>query len=245
MRWGIAFTISTTFESDLWAIPPPSKREMIRRWNGKEKILILYQFSYPPQSWKEWSRVAGIKVQLQQRFNGIEFIEFDAVYDIEKVYTISELGKHFELFVKFPKPFVDGTPYMTLCRYAKRLHYEKMLHIEQLVAASLWIATLDDPGTNRRRPYKEGVRQCFKRAVSAYKFALDHRDEWQQKLNDEDRHNRQREGALKSAKVRKQNSAKKRELAVQMRKDKMTYAAIADELQVSFKTIQRWLTSGH
>ena len=240
MKWGISFTLPLAFKSDLWAIPPPSKVDTIRRWNGKEKLLILYQFSYSPQSWKEWSRVAGIKVQLQERFNGLEFIEFEAVNDIERVYTVSELGKHFKLFVKFPKPFVDGTPYQILCRYAKRLHYEKMLHVEQLIAASMWVSFLDDPALNRRRPYKEGVRQCLRRAVSAYRFALDHKDKWPQKLNDADRKKKQREGALKSAEVRKHDSTQKRELALQMRRDKMTYADIANRLNVSKRTVIRW-----
>jgi hypothetical protein len=244
MKWGISFTLPLPFKSDLWAIPPPSKVDTIRRWDGKEKLLILYQFSYSPQSWREWSRVAGIKVQLEERFNGLEFIEFEAVNDIERVYTVSELGKHFELFVKFPKPFVDGTPYQILCRYAKRLHYEKMLHVEQLIAASLWISTLGDNGQHRR-PKQEGVRQCLRRAVSAYKFALDHKDEWPQKLNDDDRKKKQREGALKSAEVRKHDSTQKRELAKQMRRDKITYADIADELKVSLITVKRWCKKYH
>jgi DNA-binding NarL/FixJ family response regulator len=80
----------------------------------------------------------------------------------------------------------------------------------------------------------------LKRAVSAYKFAFAHKEEWPQKLNNDDRKKKQREGALKSAEVRKHDSTQKRELALQMRRDKMTYADIANRLNVSKRTVIRW-----
>lgn len=238
MKWGISFKIDASLKTDLWAIPPPSMREEVISWDEKVKLLIVYQFKYSPQSSREWNRVASIKEQLGAIYEGIEFEEFEPCI-ADRIYTITELGKHFRKYAKFPKPFIDGTPYRALCRYAKRLHYEKKLHLEQLVSVSFWIATLDDKGQNRRAN-KEGARQCFKRAVSAHLFALEHSDEWKQKLDVEALVKAHKKGAAKSAAIRRERTSDKKEKAILMKKDKRTYQEIASTIGVSLSTIKRW-----
>jgi len=234
MQWGISFSISASRESDLWGLPPPSQIERGQKWNGTKMIYVLYHFLYSPQSWQEWQRVAGIKKQITNRVKGVEFVNYSPLSVDCKQYTISELGKYFKEFVKFPKPLFPSEKkesYKMLCRHAKRLHYEGLLFEEQLIAASIRFNATDSVG----------MRQTVKRALSAYKFALDNRDEWKAKLDPESRHKVLSESALKSAQVKRDKSAPMREKAKTLRDEKMTFQQIANSIGVSISTVKRWL----
>lgn len=241
MRWGIAFSVPATHKNYLWALPPPSQTEIMQRSDGKKVIKILYHFLYTPQSKKEWQRVAGIKVQIANKVKGIEFQEYEPLAIDGKFYTISELGKYFKEFVKFPAPFFDGTPQAILTRHAKRLYYEGILHIEQLIFVSMWIKEIAPKGESGRRKKDEGIRQVIKRANSAYQFALDHLDEWPIRLNVKERHEVLRKSAIKSARIRSKKSESKRERAKNLRDEGETLSKISSLLGVSKRTIQRWL----
>ncbi len=235
MRWGIVFNVPATFESDLWGLPPPSQIETAAGKDGEKYKIILYHFLYPPQSWKEWQRVAGMKIQIQSRLDGVEFMEYESSLYADRYYTISELGSHFRDFVRFPVamfPEDKDSAHKMLCRYAKRLHYEGMLHVELIVAASIRF--------NSVKGVDAGIRPTMKRALSAYKFSIDHRDEWKVKLNDEERHRVLSESALKSAEVRNIKSKEKRERAKSLRVEGLTFSLIAEELGVSDRTVKRW-----
>lgn len=241
MQWGISFNVPVTFKSDLWGLPPPSQLETIQRWDGTQMINVLYHFQYTPQHKKEWQRVAGIKVQIANKFDSVEFQEYEPSEVDGKLYTISELGSYFKEFVEFPAPFFDGTPQAILARHAKRLHYERLLHVEQLIFVSMWIANIAPKNETGRRPKKEGMRQVMKRAISAYQFALDHRDDWKVKLSADKRHEVLSKAALKSAQVKRDTSKDKRERAKSLRTEGETFSAIASLLEVSPRTIMRWL----
>ncbi len=241
MRWGISFNVAATYESDLWGLPPPSRKETVQRWDGTKMIFVLYHFLHSPQSRKEWQRVASIKVQIGNRFKDVEFVEYEPLEVDGKLYTISELGKHFRKFVKFPAPFFDGTPQAILTRHAKRLHYEDLLHVEQLIFVSMWIADIAPKNETGRRPKKEGMRQVMRRAWSSYNFALDHQDEWKVKLDPETRHKVLSQAALRSAEVKRENSKAKRERAKNLRVAGFTFGQIAEDVDVCLSTVKRWL----
>ncbi len=233
MRWGISFNIAATYESDLWGLPPPSSTEVVQKWDGTQMINVLYHFQYSPQSWKEWQRVAGIKVQIKNKIKHVEFQEYELLEVDGKIYTVSELGKHFREFVKFPKPLFPGKreSYRMLCRHAKRLYYENLLHEEQLIATSIRFNATDP----------EGVTQTVKRALSAYKFALDHLNEWKVKLGKVELIAAHRKGAAKTHQLRRDKSASKRERAKSLRAEGMIFSRIALALDVSLRTVKRWL----
>lgn len=88
-----------------------------------------------------------------------------------------------------------------------------------------------------------GFRQTIKRAFSAYKFALDYREEWAVKLSKKERHEVLSQSAIKSAEIRSAKAHDKRERAKFLRTEGMTFSLIALELNVSSKTIQRWCRS--
>lgn len=244
MRWGISLRFPAIHEADLWGLPPPSHTERVQRWDGTEMIHVLYHFLYAPQSRKEWQRVAGIKVQIANRIKEVEFeesTEYGTTSVDGKAYTISELGKHFKAFVKFPTPFMYGTPQAILTRHAVRLNYEGMLHIEQLIFVSMWIKEIAPKGETGRRKKNEGIGQVMKRASSAYQFALDHLDEWKVKLSEEERHKILSESALKAAQAKRDKTKNERERAKSLREEGKTLSAISSLLGVSKRTIQRWL----
>ncbi len=233
MRWGIAFNVPATYESDLWGLPPPSQVQTIQKWDGTQMINVLYHFQYSPQSWQEWQRVAGIKVQIQNKIDSVVFQEYDPLEVDGKFYTVSELGKHFREFVKFPKPMFPGKreSYRMLCRHAKRLHYEGLLFEEQLIATSIRFNSSDP----------EGMSQTIKRALAAYRFALDHLDEWKVKLTHDELVSAHKRGAAKTHKLRRDKSEPKRRRAKSLRDDNFTFQQIADDIGVSIATVKRWL----
>lgn len=241
MKWGISLSIAAIHESELWGLPPPSKMEKWQKWNGTQMINVLYHFSYSPQSRKEWQRVAGIKVQIANKIKGVEFNEYEPLEVDGKVYTISELGKHFKAIVKFPAPFFDGTPQAILTRHAKRLYYEGLLHIEQIIFASMWIKEIAPKNETGRRKKDEGIRQVMRRASSAHQFALDHKDGWSVKLNAEERHKVLSQSALKSAQVRRDNNKEKRERTISLRDEGKTLLEVSSLIGVNEKTVRRWL----
>ena len=175
MTWGISFRIPVTQKNSLWGLPEPSNGNTLTCQSG-DIFEVSYHFEYLPQSWREWQRIASIKVQIKKHVKSAEFIECDS--NGGKLYTVSELGKYFTEFVRFPQPMfpqLEREEYRMLCRHATRLHYEDKLVFEQLVAISFWF--------NDVAKEKEGYRQVIKRAKSAYLFAIEHKDEWKQKLS--------------------------------------------------------------
>lgn len=234
MRWGISFNIPAIHELELWGLPPPSAMETIQKWDSTNVINVLYHFQYSPQSWKEWQRLAAIKVQMQNRIGHIVFQEYEPSAVDGKIYTVSELGDYFKGFVKFPQPLFPGEKkesYKMLCVHAKRLHYEKMLYLEQLIATSIRFNSVDP----------EGPRQTVKRAVAAYKFALDNCEEWPIKLSKEALIIAHKKGAAKTHQIRREASAPKRERAKILRAEGLTFPQIASELEVSLSTAKRWM----
>jgi len=233
MKWGISFNLDAAHESDLWGLPPPSSTEMVQKWDGTQMISVLYHFQYSPQGWEEWQRVAGIKVQIKNKFKGIEFKDYEPSAVDGKVYTVSELGKYFREFVKFPKPLFPGKreSYRMLCKHAKRLHYEGMLYEEQLIATSMRFNAVDS----------EGIGQTVKRALAAYRFAVDHCEEWRTKLSKEELVEAHKKGAEKTHQLRRDNSALKRERAKSLRVEGKTLSAISVLLGVSLRTVSNYL----
>ena len=240
MKWGISFNVPAAHKADLWGLPPPSQMWETQRWDGAKVINVLYHFLHTPQSRKEWQRVAGIKVQIANMIECVEFPEYEPVEVEGKVYTVSELGKYFKAFVKFPAPYFDGTPQAILTRHAKRLHYEGKLHVEQLIFASMWVKETAPKGEAGRRKKDEGMRQVMKRAISAYRFALDHLEEWPVKLGEEERHNVLSQSALKAAEAKRDKSKEKRDRVKSFRSQGKPFAFIAKELGVSLATAKRY-----
>ena len=239
MKWGISFKIPAIYESDLLGLPPPSNIIRLSGGKGRNKsIEVFYHFSHNPQSWKEWQRVAAIKSQIKQRVSHAIFTEYEALEIGDKIYTISELGKHFTNFVKFPKPLfpsVKREAYKMLCRHSVRLYYMGLLYEEQLIATSFRF---------NQTEAKEGMTQTLKRAKAAYKYALDNCSTWKIKLGDDERHKVLSNAALKSAEAKRKNSKDLRAKAKTLRENGQTLQNISEKIGVSKSTVKRWL-KGH
>ncbi len=233
MRWGISFNIPAIHQSELWGLPPPSMMETMKKWDGTQLVHVLYQFQYAPQSWKEWQRIASIKAQMKEKIKHLEFQKYEPYAVDNKIYTVSELGQYFKDFVKFPKPMFPGQKresYKMLCRHAKKLYYEDLMYEEQLIATSIRFNEIDP----------EGIGQTVKRALSAYTFAKEHCNEWASKLTAQELVLAHKKGAAKTHQIRREKSALNINRAKSLRKDGMTYQAIANKVNVSLSTVKRW-----
>lgn len=245
MAAGIAFSVKDADEPELRSLPPPTGTRRLSSREGKNKVVqVFYHFRYAPQSWKQWQHVASIKVQIAAAIPGAVFDEY-APGDIRgPVYTVSDLGRRFGGFVKWPKPqfpSAAGEQYRMLCRHAKRLHYEGKLHLEQLIATSMRFNEGMAAITDHPKRGKQGARQVLQLAKAAHKFALAHRDGWPQKLPDDERHEVLSAAARKAAKAKRDRSATQRTEAATMRQNGEQIRAISERLGVSPATVKRWL----
>lgn len=179
MRWGIAFELPTRHLLKLENWPNPSHVAHYMTLDGKsDRATVFYCFEHPPQSWRETQRIAAIKIQMQRQLKALRFKEYEPPGDITgNVWKVSELGSYFDEFIKFPKPQFPGDKkeaYKMLCRHAKRLYYEGLLHYEQI------LATADRFNVALKSPL--GYRQVMRQAAGVYRFALEHKDAWREKL---------------------------------------------------------------
>ena len=178
MKWGIAFNVSSEFEAELYGLPPPSSKRYLTRMNKPYLIQVLYHFQYLPQGWREWQRVASIKIQMKKIGPHIEFVDYELIEGIERVYTVSELGKHFTAFVKFHKPFYPQgkDDFMrSLTIYAKRLYYEHKLSFEAVIAMAMHFSS------NCKLGYS--IRELNRKSRAIFELDM---SEWKHKLSKED-----------------------------------------------------------
>lgn len=186
MQWGIEFSIPCTDEPLLVNFPEPTVR--IRYATGKglsPNLTIKYLFRYGPQSWREIQRLASIKVQMKQLIPTINFTEENVVVNIDDIdvgmfYTISDLGKFFSEFIRFPQPWYpqDKDEYMSkLAIYAKRLHYEGLYHFESVFAMAIHFNLMMGSPFGRSDVQKKAIRTMH----------LD-KDGWKRKLDEKALH---------------------------------------------------------
>ena len=234
MRWGISLNIVSDFDSELWGLPPPSKTRLLSKMDSTKTLQVLYHFQYMPQSWKEWQRVASIKIQIQELISHVEFDEYAIFDEVERVYTIAELGSYFPKFVKYQKPLYpsDKNEFMSsLAKYSKRLHYEQQLHFEAVIAMALHFNTKCSLGYS----FRELNRSA--RAI----FELD-RNEWKIKLSDSDLKEAHRRGNQVSSQKMRDKSKSKREEAIRLKADGKTFKVISQILNLSLSTVRRYVS---
>ena len=163
MQWGIEFKIPYTDSPLLVNFPKPTQRVQYATGKGpSENLTVRYLFKYGPQSWHEMQRLASIKVQMKQLIPSLLFTEenIDANADIDKIYTIGELGKGFSKYIKYPKPWYpqDKDEYMSrLAIYAKTLYYKGLYHFESVLAMAIHFNTCIGSPYSRRQVQKKAI----------------------------------------------------------------------------------------
>ena len=232
MQWGITLNIKSDFDRSLWSLPPPSATRWLSKMDGTKTLQVLYHFQYTPQSWREWQRIASIKIQMVELVPHLTFSEYEAFDEVERVYTIAELGKYFPKFIKYHKPLYpsDRDGFMrSLTLYCKRLHYEKQLHVEALIAIAFHFNTKCNLGYSHR--------EVMKKAKSV--MQLD-RSSWRVKLSDEALLHVKSENGKRRVIQKREEFEAKRVKAQLLRDDGMLLKDIATHVGVSIITVKRW-----
>jgi len=232
MQWGITLNIKSDFDRSLWSLPPPSSKRWLSQMDGAKTLQVLYHFHYTPQSWREWQHIATIKIQMMELVPHLAFSEYMALDDIQRVYTITELGRYFSKFVKFHKPlYPSGRDEFMRCLtlYCQRLYYEEQLHIEALIAMALHFNSKCDLGYSHR--------EIMKKAKSIMK--LD-RSKWRVKLSDKELHKVKSSNGKKRVQQKREEFEVKKIKAQLLRDDGMLLKDISKELEVSLRTVKSW-----
>lgn len=233
MQWGICVELESDFERSLWSLPPPSTTREVSSMNGIT-MQIIYFFEYPPQSWREWQRVSSIKIQMKEQLLHIRFAEFQNNNSVNKVYTISELGKYFPKFIKFNKPLYpqNKDEFMrSLTIYAQRLHYEKQLHLESLLAMSIHF------NASIGELYK--FRELYGKVRAILNLDM---SDWKQKLSEAELKEAYNVRNKQIAQQKKDKSQPIRDKAKSMRANGETFKSISKELSISVRTVQRYVS---
>jgi len=232
MQWGLSLKVASDFDSELWGLPPPSETRWLSHLDGTKTLNILYHFEYNPQSWREWQRVASIKIQILNRIPHAKFEEYNPPDEVHRVYTVAELGKHFPKFIKYHKPLYpsDKSQFMSsLTLYCQRLHYEEQLHYEAVLAMALHF--------NSKCGLEYSHREVMKKAKSVMKID---RDEWKVKLSADELQQSHARGGKKRVQQKRELFQAKRDEALKLRADGMLLKDIANKLEVSIVTVKRW-----
>ena len=232
MKTGLSLKVVSDFDRELWGLPPPSAIRWLSRMDGTKTLNILYHFEYNPQSWREWQRVSSIKIQIKQRVPHVMFDEYNPPDEVQRVYTVAELGKHFPKFIKYHKPLYpsDKSKFMSsLTLYCQRLHYEDQLHHEALLAMALHF--------NSKGGYGYSFRE-LNRKVKAI-LLLD-RTKWRVKLRSEELKQAHSKGGLLTVAKKRDRFNVKKEEAIELRKSGMILKDIASKLEVSLRTVKGW-----
>jgi len=232
MQTGISLRIISDFDSELWGLPPPSATRWLSCYDGKKVLEVLYHFEHNPQSWREWQRVATIKIQIKQLIPQLEFTEYEGSDEVQKVYTIAELGKHFKKFIKYHKPLYPSgkDEFMrSLTLYCQRLYYEEQLHLEAVIAMALHFNSKCGLGYSHR--------EVMKKAKSVMKL---NRGEWRVKLNAGELKEAHSKGGLLTVAKKRELFSAKRDEAIELRKSGIILKDIAIKLEVSIITVKRW-----
>ena len=232
MQWGITLNIKSDFDRSLWSLPPPSAKRWLSKIDGTKTLQVLYHFQYTPQSWREWQRIASIKIQMMELVPHLTFSEYEAFDEVNRVYTISELGRYFPKFIKYHKPLYpsDRDGFMrSLTLYCQRLHYERQLHVEALIAIAFHF--------NSKCNLCYSHREIMKKAKSV--MQLD-RSSWRVKLSDEALLHAHKKGADITNDKKRHVSQLKRDEAMRLRNEGMLLKDIAIRIGVSLVTVKRW-----
>ena len=232
MQWGITLNLKSDFDRSLWSLPPPSATRWISKTDGTKTLRVLYHFQYTPQSWREWQRIASIKIQMTELVPHLIFSEYEAIDEVERVYTIAELGRYFPKFIKFHKPLYpsDKDEFMrSLTLYCQRLYYERQLHVEALIAMAFHFNSKCNLGYSHR--------EIMKKAKSVMK--LD-RSSWRVKLSESELKEAHTRGNKISSQKMRDKSKHKRDEAIKLRSEGKTLSDISQILCVSIGSISNW-----
>jgi len=232
MQLGISLNLVSDFDKSLWSLPPPSAIRWLSKMDGTKILQVLYHFQYMPQSWREWQRIASIKIQMKELIPQLTFNEYESPDAVERVYTISELGKHFSKFVKFHRPLYPHSKdeYMrSLTYYCQRLYYERQFHYEAIVAMALHFNSTCEFGYSHR--------EVMRKAKS---MLMLNTDRWKVKLNKDELQKAHSKGGLIAVEKKREKFQTKRDEALKLRESGNTLKQISEALDVSIITVKRW-----
>lgn len=232
MQWGLSIRLKSNLDIAYWSLPPPSSERCLTSMDGTKSLNVLYHFLYAPQSWKEWQRLAAIKIQIQKNLRGVEFEEYEPYEVTGHIYTIAELGKSFPEFIKFQKPLypINKSEFLrSLTIYAMRLHYENMFHYEAILAMAIRFNSIIKGEFSFREVNRKARAVC----------ELD-RSKWKVKLSKEERHRVLSNSAMKAAEIKRVKSQSVRDEAIALRKSGKTLRVISDILNISISSVRRY-----
>jgi len=201
--------------------------------DNTKTLHILYHFQYTPQSWREWQRIASIKIQMMELVPHLTFSEYETFDEVERVYTITELGRFFPKFIKYHKqlyPSGKDEFMRSLTLYCQRLHYEKQLHIEAVIAMALHF--------NSKCNLDYSYREIMKKAKSV--MQLD-RSSWRVKLLERELKEAYIKRNILIAQDKRDKSQPIRDKAKALKSNGATLKSISKQLGISLSTVRRYL----
>ena len=164
-------------------LPTPSYTDTLYSYYN-QKIILIYTLEGYITSPNQYRWISNIKLGLKDfLFVPFEFEEMFYVTDTTEItnniYTIDELSKAFKApLITYPKIMYPSTKqelYRRLCWYGSRLIHQQVFTKEAMTATALLM--------NKKLDSKFSDKELHKKALGAYMFMLENKDNFKEKLN--------------------------------------------------------------
>ena len=227
-------------------LPTPSYKDTIYSKDGK-RVVLIYVLEGCIASPKQYRWISNIKLGLND-FLFVSFKHEDEFYisdDTETtstLYTLNELSKAFQApLIKYPKimyPSDKKDLYKQLCWYGMRLIHQRCFTKEAILYVGILMnSVLKDKYSNK---------DLHKKALGAYKFIDENRENFSIRLSEKEL----KEAHSKGAKIKNQNQAlytKEKIDALLKKKNfikangKVNISLLAKAMNMTRKTISKYL----
>ncbi len=164
-------------------LPTPSYTTSLRTYDTK-KIILIYAIEGYITSPNQYRWISNIKLGLE-KYLCVPFTYEEDYHVTDEtdmttaLYTIDELSKAFKAsLITYPKIMYPSTKqelYRRLCWYGSRLIHQQVFTKEAMTATALIM--------NKKLDNKFSDKELHKKALGAYRFILENKDNFKEKLN--------------------------------------------------------------
>jgi hypothetical protein len=227
-------------------LPTPSYQDKLYSYND-EKIELIYEIDTFHHSSKEYKYLSDIKLGMMRYiFTPISFIDEFYIHDTTEIHSITysllELSNAFQCeYITYPKiffPHYKKELYRHLILHGKKLRYERVFTKEAMIATALMM--------NQYLNDKMLDKEVHKTALAAYRYILEHKKNFKQKLSKKQRKEAHRKGATATNKLQRDRTGAK--IAELLKDDtyikpngKVHKTALSKALNIHRRTLDKYL----
>jgi hypothetical protein len=215
--------------------------------HNTQKIELIYEIDTFHFSSKEYKYLSDIKLGMMRFFFvSISFMDEFYLSDYTEIngvnYSLFELSNAFQCeYITYPKiffPTVKKELYRHLILHGKKLRHERLFTREAMIATALMM--------NDHLPQKMIYKEVHKKALGAYQFIMENKENFKEKLSNKELRKAHSKGAVTK---NHRQAQKTKERVEELLKDdtyikpngKVNKTALAKALDMNRRTLDKYL----